>query len=110
MINNIDLMNGLIANFMGKKITTNEIEAAFSDDIWHFQELRYHLSFDHLMPVCKKLDNIYEEYSFLRYDKEYIRYSDMLDSSITENYDIHDVFPVVVEFIIFLNTKIKLKK
>lgn len=66
--------------------------------LFYLTESKYHESWDWLMPVCHKLDNL--EISNISDDnlEDYIRFSDMMDHYVTL-YEIDDVYSTVLDFI-----------
>ena len=111
--------NKLIAKFLGLYVTEfngiyhfvckEEQKNKDLNQAWLFrlEEAKYHESWDWLMPVCKKINDLQPvEGQF----KEMEEWWDLIDNSVTQNYDIKDVFPFVVEFIKYYNSLTKKDK
>jgi hypothetical protein len=91
--------NKLIADFDGKKWTDDKSEFMRSDEDLLFPEsLYYHVSWDWLMPVCYKWDNLNE----LLGNPEYEQRCDELDR-VASLYEIEPLWTVLVENIKWFN-------
>ena len=85
--------NKLIAEFLGYKSGPNRTGRGFGyydlgGLIYHSNELRYHSSWNWLMPVVKKISTIHQYPNMLKCD-----YGDFMDA------DIDTIWQAVVEFI-----------
>ncbi len=109
--------NCLIATFMGGKISKHpapqfgNMGYSFKKKIcnsswWAIDALKYHTSWDWIMPVCKKLDFLSED-KVIPHSKEYEKLCDKLDNEVTRFYDIKTIFPIVIEFIKWYNQQPK---
>ena len=104
--------NKLIMLFMGGIVSSSSIDAngiktinsiCYNDRFYRFFDMdaKYHSSWDWLMPVCKKINDLQPVDGKF---KEMEEWWDLIDNSVTQNYDIKDVFPFVVEFIKWYNS------
>ena len=93
--------NKPIAEFMGVETTDGLV---FQDtNTKKFHSIKYHTSWDWLIPVMKKIDSYAnEEMSFAEFDDYRNKYRFIADISIHN--DISDVYNQVVEFIKSYNT------
>jgi hypothetical protein len=101
IIESIAEQNKLIAIFMGAKYN-ERVDLMWYEGIPHMVgplDTKFHESWDWLMPVIKKIDNLEEMYG----NREYIDRCDIIDSTVTCDYNISDVYPLVVDFIKFYN-------
>lgn len=98
--------NRFIAEFMGFKPTANgvyPIECPHEGIGFHVETMKYHYSWDWLMPVCKKFDTL----NLDKLDHEaYTAYSDAIDNAVTL-YEIELVFEILVEAIQWYNSQNK---
>lgn len=117
--------NKLIARFMGilRIVPDYEIEVEYQlvelkdGGIWHWNELRYHSSWDWLMPVVDKIIKIditpapnWSGYRIEIVPRGYVKISGFPMSTITTNVSVEGslilaVYKAVVEFIQFYNAK-----
>lgn len=116
----IEEKNGMIANFMGVKFKDdneyiNELKEMRSNGIFFEQEymaseLKYHSSWDWLMPVVEEIESLgfNVEKNFQPIDKDFqcliTKGNDILFQEFNE-YSITAMHYVVVEFIEFYNKK-----
>lgn len=96
--------NKLIAKFMGRERGYESTYEIF------YANLQYHSSWDWLMPVCYKWDNVFEE-CLVDSDisKEYEGLCDLLDEAVTL-YKILPVFKQLVENIKWYNNQVNIAK
>ena len=66
------------------------------------EDLKYHSSWDWLMPVCKKFDRLHEMDYTLLHNKEHIMHCDNIDYGVT-TYDIQVAFVAISEAIQWYN-------
>ena len=60
----VEEMNKVIAEFMEYEITEMETYREFRKDgyLWYENEIKYHSSWDWLMPVVEKIESIYDDF------------------------------------------------
>ena len=88
--------NKLIAEFDGWKLSSDGItymNPQDKDDCWITEEMKYHTSWDWLMPVVERIKDI--EYTRRGYDDE----MDKIDNVLTCDLRIENLYKAVVEFI-----------
>lgn len=102
--------NKLIAEFMGLETTLTHkgikqyYQREYNSGMWYEEhELRYHLSWDWLMPVGQKCYKIDDEEGFDNMDWVYMR---LVDAVSTLN--LNSIYQAVVEFIKYHNEEKKL--
>jgi len=107
--NDIDMKNKIIAEFMGvKTIAMDELYSILRQNrengfihtpqAYTIEELKYHKSWDWLIPVIKKIDAYAnEEMSFNEFNEYRDKYVFIHDLSVHN--DIKDIYNQVVEFI-----------
>ena len=97
----IDEKNKLIAEFDGAEVNLGiDKQGVLHVGITHIKELRYHSSWNLLMPVCKKFD------SLDLVEEDYINHCDNIDHCVTQ-YEIEPVYEAVVQAILWYNEFIK---
>jgi len=89
--------NKALAEFIGLKVEYIEETDEYAIQGKPLSCYNYHMDWNFLMPVCKKLDRLYETVDFIE-DIEYERFCDKMDDAVTL-YDIKPVFKVTVEFV-----------
>lgn len=68
---------------------------------------KYHSSWDWLMPVAKKINNLSPiEGKF----KEMEEWWDLIDNSVTQNYEIAEAYPFIVQFLQWYNNQKQITK
>lgn len=93
----IDANNKLIAEFMNY-LMDNEAVVVNSKG-YSYEQLKFHLSWDWLMPAIQKWDN-------LNINKiMYVELSNNLDDVITRNYNITDAYKQLIKNITWYNKK-----
>ena len=93
--------NKLIANFYNLQVIGNEIDVPFRPNLQCFREneLKYHSSWDWLIPVVEKIQSVNNEIKGKNY-KDYSQKT-IIEGLLTINIDI--VYKGVVEFIKWYN-------
>lgn len=112
----VDVLEGnkIIAEFMGcsvdngiAKRTTKYYDfpgqCGLTCDV---SDLKYHSSWDWLMPVVKKFDYLAEN-KIIDFSEYYEYWCDKIDDAVTRTYNIEPVFKVTVEAIEWYNTQTK---
>jgi hypothetical protein len=93
--------NELIAEFMGQHVTPIGLRREVMQQSYYAHELQYHQSWDWLMPVVEKIDDI-EEYLYVIINKKtcVVQY---VTKTHTKDRKIDAVYAAVVEFIKWYN-------
>lgn len=84
-----------------RMLIDNDSRAGHSDE-YIYSQLKYHSSWDWLMPVCKKLDYLVDD-KIIEFSNDFEFWCNKLDDAITRTYEIQPVFKIVIEFIEWFN-------
>lgn len=102
--------NKLIAEFMSiefKDVGYSNKMASINGGFYFANELKYHTSWDWLMPVVEKIENLHDGYMLVEISDEkcYIGYGSFYQNTATAETKIQAVYGAVVEFIKWYNQK-----
>ena len=85
--------------FKFKKYKGFEIDCFFD-----ISDLKYHTSWDWLMPVVKKFDYLAEN-KFIDFNSDFSFWCEEIDDTVTRTYEIEPVFKIMIKAITWYNTQ-----